>query len=561
MINKNNRQKEYIRINNNLNEVSEYLNKLELQLFYNSKEIKKLSKILKEEIQSISKSIEELKNPFLLFIVGPGKYGKTTLINSLIKENLLEINDIPNTWKLDVLSKSETERIEIYYNTNKYLNLSYKNGMNILKEEEKKFKDSKGLIKKKFNDYKKSSNKNVNELKQYKSNLEDNYLYKSDIEEVRYYINKNEILEDFIIVDTPGLNQTLKNNTKKRMFDYYKRADGVIWILDAQNIVAKCNNDLIKELKSDYMIDEDFNNIICVVNKIDILKEEDKEKVRLKVNDLYKNYFKDIILISSKEALNGYINNDIKYIESSNIKTLNSSIDKNFKRYSEKIQIESKQNLLKLSSNTMNKYISSYKRKLYKDIHKYEEAKIALEEAIVNLECELGLNIKRYLSINNVKEKSLKSELRILEENINREINKLYFSMVNISIIDKDKNIDFIEDKNIDINISKSKDLFKIHRYIDKLEIERLQKNNLENIYNQLISQQSQNDKEWILRFQLDRFSKKITEIVSSKLLEIKSDIDYIREVSFRNKYTDYSLIQEHLIIINRVSNYIKLWG
>ena len=77
-----------------------------------------------------------------------------------------------------------------------------------------------------------------------------------------------------MIVDTPGLNQNLIKNTKERMVEYYKRADGVIWVLDAKNVVSKSSNDMIIDLNENYILSNDYNNIICVVNKVDEIRNE-----------------------------------------------------------------------------------------------------------------------------------------------------------------------------------------------------------------------------------------------------------------------------------------------
>ncbi|MGL5749340.1 MAG: dynamin family protein [Paraclostridium sp.] len=406
-MNNRNRDKEYLNIKEKLCNIEENISKVKLQCFnYKSYTLDFIQKI-DEEIKSNSKSIEELKSPFLLFIIGPGKYGKTTLINSLIQDKLLEINDIPNTWKLDVLQKSNKKRIEIYYSDGSCKEVLYNDGIKIVQEEEQKYKSSKKLIKKQFDDYKIHNKKNIQELKQYKQELENKNLYISNIEEVKFYINKSKILEDFIIVDTPGLNQTLKKNTKNRMLNYYKRADGVIWIIDAQNVVSTCSKDLLKELKINYMLEENFNNVICVVNKIDCIKKEDREKIFYKVNELYKSNFKDVVLVSSKQALNGYLSKDITLINSSNICSLIKSIDKNFKNHSEEIQIKSKYNNLKITSIKINNYIDIYKRHLYSDIHKYEESKRTVEEELEKLKNELEIKVNRYISINNLEDKNI----------------------------------------------------------------------------------------------------------------------------------------------------------
>ena len=106
MINKDNRNKAYSDIKNNIKILENNLEELNKQVFYNLSNINLLKKSIQYELDILLKSIEELKNPFLLFVIGSGKYGKTTLINSLIKDNLLKVDDIPNTWKLDTLIKS-----------------------------------------------------------------------------------------------------------------------------------------------------------------------------------------------------------------------------------------------------------------------------------------------------------------------------------------------------------------------------------------------------------------------------------------------------------------------
>lgn len=560
MINKTNRKKEYISIINKINQINTSINKLELQCFNKNSYTNQFINAMNNEVKVISKNIEELKNPFLLFVIGPGKYGKTTLINSLIQDRLLEINEIPNTWKLDRLEYSNKRKIEIHYN-NEFKILEYEDGLKFLKEEESKYINSKQIIKKEFDKYKKLNKKTIDELKNYKKLLEEKNLYKSEIEEVRYYIKQGGILNDFVIVDTPGLNQTLKNNTKERMIEYYKRADGVIWILDAQNVVAKCSSELLKELKRDYIVEENFNNIICVVNKIDSINKDSISKVKSKVNELYKSYFKDLVFISSKEALNGYINKDIKLIESSNINNLISSIDTNFRIKSEKIQIESTYNLIKVTINNMNKYIEAYKRQIYLDINKYEQAKRILEEEIYEISKKLELNIKRYISINNMEEINFEEKLKALEDNVNMEINELSERMINMSILDKSMNIEYILEKNINVNISKSRDLISIYRLIKNSKSENIQKNSFIDLYNQITKNCKNNDNKWMIKFKVDSFTKSIIENVNDKLLEIKLDIDVIRDNSFRNKYTDYTLIKNHIDIVNSISNDIKSWG
>ena len=317
-------------------EVNKNLNKLKLNVFDEKSEINILILKVKNEIDIIKKSIEDLKKPFLLFIMGPGKYGKTSLINSLIKEHFLEVRDIPNTWKLDSLVYGENKRIEIIYDNKISRVYDYEEGKDIIKNEEIKFKNSKNKIRYELEKYKNKEKINKEELKNYKKILEDMYIYKSNICEVRYFIDKKGILNDFVIVDTPGLNQSLLENTNSRMLDYYNHADGIIWILDSQNVISKSSYELLEELKHNYSIEKNKDNIICVVNKIDTIKNKikDKQKIIEKVDLLYEQNFKDIVMISARNAINGILNNDTNLIDISNIKSLENSIEINFKKKS-----------------------------------------------------------------------------------------------------------------------------------------------------------------------------------------------------------------------------------
>lgn len=558
MINKDNRNKAYSDIKNNIKILENNLEELNKQVFYNLSNINLLKKSIQYELDILLKSIEELKNPFLLFVIGSGKYGKTTLINSLIKDNLLKVDDIPNTWKLDTLIKAKKEKMDIIYKNNEVLNIDIEYGMNILKEEEMKYKKSKELIRNNFNIYKNSNKRSIDELKLHKQTLEDKYLYKSDIEEVKYYINKNGILENFIIVDTPGLNQNLKSNTKERMINYYNRADGVIWLLDAQNIVAKSSEELIEVLRKEYIIDDKFDNIICVVNKIDVINKNSREKILLKINELYKNKFKDIVLVSSKEALKGYINESNELIESSNIKSLLNSIDVNFKLQSEKIQIKAKYNVTKVTNNKINKLINNYKRELYKNINKYEEERVILEEKLKNLKSDLEIKVDKYISTINLTENNIYDEINLLENHINNSINNVYCHMINLYKAYDKEDLYNIYKSNMDINIIKSKELFQINKYINSVKLQ--DDYNIFKLNTKLSKNKLNYNKEWILRYQIDKFKTFIIELIDNKLKHIESNINYTRDYNFRKNYTDYHIISEHINLINDISNNIKAW-
>lgn len=524
-------------------EVNKNLNKLKLNVFDEKSEINILILKVKNEIDIIKKSIEDLKKPFLLFIMGPGKYGKTSLINSLIKEHFLEVRDIPNTWKLDSLVYGVNKRIEIIYDNKISRVYDYEEGKDIIKNEEIKFRNSKNKIRYELEKYKNKEKINIEELKNYKKILEDMYIYKSNICEVRYFIDKKGILNDFVIVDTPGLNQSLLENTNSRMLDYYNHADGIIWILDSQNVISKSSYELLEELKHNYSIEKNKDNIICVVNKIDTIKNKtkDKQKIIEKVDLLYEQNFKDIVMISARNAINGILNNDTNLIDISNIKSLENSIEINFKKKSEKIQVKSKQQGLKLMSKKIIEYINEYKRDLYFEIYKLNKNKNNIKEKLDLVKIYTLEYVKIYISFENLIKNDINVEIRQLENIINKKINQ-----------------DFDFEINFNVSICRFKEIIKLKALIEDYK----KINEKKDLYLNILQNKSLTNN---YKFNINRFIESLkNETISevSKVLEIieKNKI-YDIEKSFRNRYTDIEVIKEHMQFINNIYDNVVIWG
>ena len=543
-----------------LNKLLNIMNKLnkELQLVknnINNKESKsnELVSYIENEIKENIKSIKELENPFLLFIMGSGNYGKSTLINALLQEKVIETSDIPNTWKLDLFTKSDNEKIKITYNDEREIIKSLSNGKKILKEEEHKFKISKKEISKIILNYKNKLSKE--KLKELKIEQEKLHLYKSDIEQIKYYLKNKKILNDFTIVDTPGLNQTLLKNTLNRMKKYYQKSDGVIWLIDAQNIVSKKTNKLIEEINEIDNLHE--KKIIGVVNKIDIIKnEKDLERLKEKVNEIYSNKCNDIVYISARDALDGLVNKDNDLIDKSNINKLYKSIERNFKIVCEKSQINSKYKNLSIMKNKVLDKIYSYKRNLYKDISLYNEIGFELYKTCD----EIYLYTLNY--INEFKKKkiytkddlySLKKLIENLEIQCSKEIEKKY----NILI----KKADFINStkNNINTKVYFSKSKYLIINYNNFTKVKR--NNQLSNLINQFTKTKS----EKVLNDEIalsNHIYKNITyledEIITTlkdKLDYIKDNVNEVKQITFKNKYLDYNLIKEHISYLNNIEN------
>jgi len=536
---------------NIMNKLNKELQLLKKDIYNEKSKSKQLVLYIEEEIKSNIKSIKELENPFLLFIMGSGNYGKSTLINALLEEKLIETSDIPNTWKLDLFIKSDNEKIKIHYNDEREITKTLNIGKKIIKEEEHKFKLSKKEVSKNVLSYKNKLSKD--KLKEFKIEQEKLHLYKSDIEQIKYYLKGKQILDDFTIVDTPGLNQTLLKNTQNRMHEYYKKSDGIIWLIDSQNIVSKETNKLIEEINKIDALHE--KRIIGVVNKIDIIKNnKDLEKLKEKVNEIYKNKFNDIVYISAYEALQGIINKDKYLIDKSNINRLYKYIDVNFKQVCEKKQIDSKyKNLYILKDKVLN-VIYSYKRSLYKDMSLYNEISSQLDNTCEEI-YSYNLNY-----INKLKKKKLynQNDLYLLQKSIeelevqcSKEIEKVY------DVLIKKSNFNNIVKKPINTNVHFSKSKYLIINYNDfKIPIKN---NKVSNLINQITNSNSKiqvNDEIKLSNHiykNITNLENEIIETLKDKLDYIKDDINQLKYNTFKNKYLEYELIKEHLSHLDNI--------
>ena len=550
---------------NELNKLMKIMNELSEEISIIKKDInnknenqsKELVSYIEEEIKQNINSIKELENPFLLFIMGSGNYGKSTLINALLQDKIIETSDIPNTWKLDMFIKSDDEKLKITYSNEKEIIKSLSSGKMLLKEEDNKLKVSKLEISKKILSYK--NNLSKEKLKEFKLEQEKLHLYKSDIEQIKYYLKDKKILNDFTIVDTPGLNQTLLKNTLNRMNKYYKKSDGVLWLIDAQNIVSKENNKLIDEINKIDNLHE--KKIIGVVNKIDLINnDKDIKRIKAKVNELYKNKFNDIVYISARDALNGYINNDKELIAKSNINTLYKAIEVNFKSVCEKKQIASKYKNLFIMKNNILEKIYAYKRSLYKDISIYNEVNFKLKKSYEDIYLYILNhieNIKKKRVYNKEDLNTLIKTIEKLEKQCSLDLEKTYITLINRINFTNSKhnyvntNMYFSKSKNLIIN---QNNYINIERNTNKLSnyLVKLSKSNTTKVkyYEHELSNHIYKN--------ITKLEEEIKITLKYKLDYVKKEINEFKESTFEEKYLDYKLIKNHISSLDNIENILR---
>ncbi|WP_408956589.1 dynamin family protein [Natroniella sp. ANB-PHB2] len=348
-----------------------------------------INKIQEAKVE-IERLTEDLDKPFLLAMIGTGNYGKSTLLNALLGQEVAEMNRLPKTWKVDVYYGSNDEQVQVYYKNNKVKYLSFKEAKKLLQKEEEKRKNSEREIKKKLRELIKKLD-SVQEKKEKEKELQDKYLYKSKISRVEWPIEPNQLLKEFRLVDTPGLFQTLLGDVKKGMGDYYSQAEGVIWLLDANSISAKQSRKMLDDLnKSLEEIGGRADNMIAVLNKVDLVRknggEEAVARVSKEANELFGDIFDEIVPISAKEALDGIKDNDEVLINKSGIKELHKVIRRYFLTQAQNIQINKKVQDVKLIFNQLIEDLNDYNDRLDKDNQKREKLIIDFERELKSKE-------------------------------------------------------------------------------------------------------------------------------------------------------------------------------
>lgn len=268
------------------------------------------SNILGDYLRRIREKLAEMEDiagrmdeQFMLFIMGSGKNGKSTLINALLGQEKAEVNILPKTWKIDVYNdagQKDRDTVVIRYKSGKKEKKTGRNeAEKIFSDEEKKQKDSQKKINEAVKSYKAAHS--IDETEQFKARQNKYELYRSDIIEAVWNVAGSEILSDYSLVDTPGLRQELEGDMViASAKDYYHKADGVIWLLPADKISGSTDRAEMDKLLKAYGRRQD--NLIAVIGKVD--------KIGGSVNDviasakkLYGDIMTDFIPVSAKEAV------------------------------------------------------------------------------------------------------------------------------------------------------------------------------------------------------------------------------------------------------------------
>ncbi|MGP9513696.1 MULTISPECIES: dynamin family protein [unclassified Psychrobacter] len=358
------------------------------------------SKSLNSEILATKNDISQ---PFSLYVIGAGKAGKSTLINALVGQDVATVGVLPKTWKVDRFFDADTKQAILHYKDGSPIRITnQKEAKEIVQAEEKKRKDSeKDILAKRREHYRLYPNLTLEEKEGITRNLNDLYLYRSNIRQIEWAIDvdskSKSILNKFSIIDTPGVGQ---NHSGKDAINYvgedvtaFSQADGMIWVLDATTLAAATPEALLRDFEetSDGVT---TTNKIAVLNRIDLIRnatgDEGVKRAEQAAKKLLGGFFTKIIPFSAKDAFEAVINNDEDKLYRSGYDEIFKGVNHVFAKESTN-RISQKSD--RLNKNLMHRYardLSPYIERLAVDETLLNTSYRLLEESLRDLQTDLG---------------------------------------------------------------------------------------------------------------------------------------------------------------------------
>ncbi len=371
---------------------------------YPNNKVFRLFDLVKEFEGKYTDLSKSLSDSFMLFIVGMGNYGKSTLINALLEQPAAETDVLPKTWKIDVFRNDlEQGKAVLRFKDQTETLITHEEAKLFVAQEEKKREESEleisRILKKE-----KGNLKSQVAYNEFQTKLRREKLYESNLIEVRWGVKNNYRLNDFHIVDTPGLTQKVMGEIQHSIHTYYHKADGIIWLLDAQVISARGTKDLVEDLKKSLNTvgGKQSDNTIAILNRMDLVYknkgQEGVDSVMKDANNIFKNYFKAIIPFSAKQAFEGIMSDDLEQIESSGIQGLYSQVHSQFRLHAKRIQCQKKMESCKSYGYQVNDALGEFLVALEGDYSKLKDEHGKFLEVIGRKKTELNNRISSLIT-------------------------------------------------------------------------------------------------------------------------------------------------------------------
>lgn len=244
---------------------------------------------------------------FKIQIVGTFSNGKSTVINSLLGEEVLPAYALPCTAVIN----------EIKYAKEKKAVLHFKNPM--------PEKIPAEISKKALNHMQEFKGRHIPPMEIPYDEIEEyvviplgkdasEWELESPYEKVELFWPL-PLLENHVeIIDSPGLNEA-ETRTKVTL-DYLSKADAILMVLNAE---ALCARDEMEFIENNLKL-QGFEDPFFLVNRFDLIRDRERQRIKdfakLKLKEYTSN---EIFYISALDALDGKIDNDVQKVDASGL--------------------------------------------------------------------------------------------------------------------------------------------------------------------------------------------------------------------------------------------------
>jgi hypothetical protein len=283
---------------------------------------------------------EDNPKPFELFVLGEGKFGKSTVVNCLLGEELSKVQGLPETrcFHRYIFKDNPSDYTNLYLRTKPVMH----DWLTSQLEEGNPIKDLFEIL-----EYQ-ASHKLARELVKQDVSKQEKGGYEQAIYEIERDVKRNDFSpfkREIRVVDTQGLDQLFPDDIKsvissneessreschKWMRDtprglhldwQFRRCDAVLWCINSKRLGSAATLEYLNYF-SDYS-----KKIVIALTHIDIARnDKDRERLMAKAQEKYAQYSDMILPINGKEAWESISKRDQSSYRTSGMKNLVSTL-------------------------------------------------------------------------------------------------------------------------------------------------------------------------------------------------------------------------------------------